>query len=298
MASEAKPVAVDAGLVYACLTHVPLPIPFPDFVKPIYLGESQGPGRLNLRDLAPEWEPHHPTLGSTAGAFALKNYLRAQRPDATRVGICQYRKFVSRKRISGVRDPKYRVMDVVPKAMLEGSRFAEALAPGDTPFLVSAPLKFTRLPWHRRGYLKEYERDHHVEDLLRFSAEAVAQGLLGEREVQAFFREDVLLPGGLEFGVYPAPFWLASIEAIENVVRACVARYPLKREGYQARAWSFCAERLGSFLLLRRLRADVAGAGPGSGIEWVSRRRWARRYGGQMNLIVESGAHRGYRGGV
>ena len=105
----------DDGLVYACLTHVPLTLDFPDFVTPIYLGEAQGPQRLNLRDLAPEWEPHHSVLGSTAGAFALKNYLRSQRPEATLVGVCQYRKFVSRRRITAVRDPKYRVMDVVAK---------------------------------------------------------------------------------------------------------------------------------------------------------------------------------------
>ena len=287
---------VERELVYACLTHVPLPVEFPDFVTPIYLGPAQGPARLNLRDLAPEWEPHHPVLGSTAGAFALKNYLRSERPDATRVGVCQYRKFVSRQRITSVRDPKYRVMDVVPKSMLDKPRFAEWLAPGEAPFLVSSPLRFTRVPWHRRGYLKEYARDHHVQDLLRFVAEAVDQGLLGEREVLAFFREDVFVPGGLEFGVYPAPFWLAGIEAIENVVRACIAKHPGVREGYQMRSWSFCAERLGSYLLLKRFRADVAGAG--TGFEWLSRRRWSGRYAGQMNLIVEDDGHRGYRGGT
>lgn len=284
----------DDGLVYACLTHVPLTLDFPDFVTPIYLGEAQGPQRLNLRDLAPEWEPHHPVLGSTAGAFALKNYLRAERPKATRVGVCQYRKFVSRRRITAVRDPKYRVMDVVPKAMLDRQHFAEWLAPGDAPFLVSSPLKFTRLPWHRRGYLKEYARDHHVEDLLRFAAEAVDQGILGDREVLEFLREDVLVPGGLEFGVYPASFWLPGIEAVENVVRACIARHPIVREGYQRRNWSFCSERLGSYLLLRRLRADVGGRG----IEWWSRCRWSSRYAGQMNLIVEGDGHAGYRGGT
>jgi hypothetical protein len=290
--------AVDPGLFYACITHVPLSIAFPDFVRPICLGEAQGPGRLNLRDLAPEWEPHHPVLGSTAGAFALKNHLRASHPGVTRVGVCQYRKFVSRQRITSVRDPKYRVMDVVPKSLLDTTRFAQWLAPGEAPFLVSTPLRFTRLPWHRRGYLKEYDRDHHVEDLLRFSAEAVEQGVLGEREVLAFFREDVLVPGGLEFGVYPAPFWLAGIEAIEGIVRACIAKYPEVREGYQKRSWSFCSERLGSYLLLKRLRAEVAGTAFGGRVEWLGRRLWSSRYAGQMNLIVESDDHRGYRGGV
>ncbi|HJV61640.1 MAG TPA: hypothetical protein VJ743_11885 [Albitalea sp.] len=288
----------DAGLVYACVTHVQPWLAFPDFVTTIHLGQAQGEGRLNLRELAPEWEPHHPVLGGTAGSFALKNYLRRHRPDATRVGICQYRKFVSRQRVSGVRDPKYRVMDVVPKTALEGARFAQVLWPGEAPFVLSAPLRFTRLPWYRRGYLKEYTRDHHVEDLLRFTAEAVDQGVLAPREVQAFFREDVIVPGGVELGVFPADFWLESIEGIERVVRACVTKHPLVRENYQARAWSFCAERLGSWLLLRRLRSEAGTGFFTRHVEWVNRRRWTRRYAGQLNLIVEGDAHTGYKGGV
>jgi hypothetical protein len=43
----------DEGLVYGCLTHVPLTTDFPTFVEPILLGDAQKEGALNLRDLAP-----------------------------------------------------------------------------------------------------------------------------------------------------------------------------------------------------------------------------------------------------
>ena len=234
---------------------------------------------------------------ATAGAFALRNLVETRFPGATRIGICQYRKFVSRGRISGVRDPRYRVMDVVPASRLAGDRLDAALRPGDASFLVSAPRRFTRLPWHRRGYLKEYARDHCVEDLLRFTGQAVDEGVLERREVAAFFREDVLVPGGVELGVYPAPFWLESTEKVERVVRACVARHATVRDGYQARLWSFCAERLGSFLLLKRFRAEV-NAGLGSGIEWLARRRWTARFAGQLNLVVADDSHGAYAGGT
>jgi hypothetical protein len=290
-------VPADAGLVYACLTHVPLTLELPPYVVPIYLGAVQHDGALNLRDLAPEWQPHHPALGSTAGAFALKNLVRERFPQATRIGVCQYRKFVSRERISGVRDPRYRVIDVVPRAMLTGERFAKLLWPGDAPLLVSRPRRFTRVLWHRRGYLKEYARDHCVEDLLRFAGEAVDQGVLQRGEALAFFREDVIVPGGVELGVYPASFWLATTESIERVVRACVDKHATVRDGYQARLWSFCSERLGSYLLLKRLRAEVA-ASPGSGIEWLGRRRWRSRFSGQLNLVTEGDSHAGYAGGI
>ncbi|MGZ8260116.1 MAG: hypothetical protein ACXWUL_06145 [Caldimonas sp.] len=285
------------GLVYACVTHVPLWLAPPAWVTPIFLGDAQAPGKLNLRELASEWQPYHPVLGGTAGSFALRRYLLERRPDATRVGICQYRKFVSRERISRVRDPKYRAMDVVPLAALAGDAYARHLDPGDRRFLVSAPRRFTRVFWYRRGTLKEYARDHHVEDLLRFAAEAVAQGVLGNREVERFFAEDVIVPGGIELGVYPADFWLESIGKIEAVVRACVRRYLGEREGYQKRVWSFCAERLGSWLLLERLRGEAGTGWPrllGAGSESA----WARRFAGQLNLVALGGEHRGYVGGT
>jgi hypothetical protein len=287
----------DGGLVYACLTHVPLTLDFPSWIVPIYLGAAQHDGALNLRDLAPEWDAHHGTLGSTVGAFALKNLVKSRFPGATRVGICQYRKFISRERISGVRDPRYRVMDVVPRSQLAGDRFEAALDPGDAPFLVSAPRRLTRVPWHRRGYLKEYARDHCVEDLLRLTAEAVDQGVIGRREVTTFFREDVIVPGGVELGIYPAPFWLESTETIERVARACVTKHATVREAFQARLWSFSTERLGSWLLLKRVRAEVAGAF-GSGIEPIGRRRWTARFAGQLNLVTEGEAHAGYAAGA
>ena len=188
-------------------------------------------------------------------------------------------------------------MDVVPKSMLDVARLGAALWPGDSQFLVTSPRRFTRVPWHRRGYLKEYARDHCVEDLLRFTGEAVDQGVVDRGEVLDFFREDMIVPGGVELGVYPASFWLASTESIERVVRACVARHATARDGYQARLWSFCSERLGSWLLLKRLRAEVASEA-GSGIEWIGRRRWSKRFCGQLNLVTESESHTGYTGGT
>jgi hypothetical protein len=282
----------DDGLDDACLAHVPLSIDLPPWVLPILLGAEQRDGALNLRDLAPEWERHHAQLGSTAGTFALLNLVRPRYPSARRIGLCQYRKFVSRRRISGVRDAHYRVKDAVPRRMIEGERFADAFHPGDASFLVSAPLRFTRVFWHRRGDLREYARDHRVEDLLRFVAEATELGVLGRREVESFFREDVIVPGGAELGVYPAAFWLDATEQIERVVRACVARHVTARDAYQARLWSFCAERPGSWLVLKRFRAEVASGVDGIG-EWLGRRRWRARFCGQLNLIVDDD-HTGY----
>ncbi len=248
--------AVTEGLVYGCLTHVPLWIDFPDFVTPIYLGQAQGPGRLNLRDLAPEWEPYHPVLGGAAGIFALKNLVQRLQAEGTavrQVGICQYRKFVTRERI-GVPSANYQVMDVLAKAKLAGQDLSELMRPDpDMPFLVGHPGTFA-MNGVNFDYLYQYKDVHHVEDFLRFTAAAVELGVLSKQDVHPMFGETIFLPGGIELGFYPADFWVKGISDLEQVVRFCVQRYPVPREGAQARSWAFCMERLGSFLMLRNLR--------------------------------------------
>ena len=115
--------------------------------------------------------------------------------------------------------------------------------------------------WRKHSdYLEQYGRVHYPQDLLRFAAEAVEQQLLDKAEAVRFLGEELMLPGGIELGVFPADFWLRSVAAIESVVRACVQRYDVVREGYDARAWAFCVERLGSYLVLAGA-AQLAGRG-------------------------------------
>ena len=55
---------------------------------------------------------------------------------------------------------------------------------------------------------------------------------------------------------------------------------------------------LGSYLLLKRFRAEVATDALARNFESVNRRRWVKRHVGQLNLIVESDDHKGYAGGA
>lgn len=265
------------GLVYACLTHVPLGVAFPPYVTPIYMGEAQQAGQLNLRELAPEWVEYHPILGSLAGLFALKNYLRIAHPDATRVGVCQYRKFVSRARV-GQQASNYQVMNVMTKEQFAAFDPYLLMLPGDAPFLVGQMGQFV-MNGKNYDILYQYKDVHHVEDLLRFTAEAVALGVLDKQDVHPFFGEIMFFPGGLELGVFPADFWLDAVTGIEAVVRSCVSRFSdVRREGYQARAWAFCVERLGSYFLLRHFRRNYP--------EQV----WKGAFIGHLNLINDDGS--------
>jgi len=282
--------AAPASLLYGCITHVEPWFELPGGVTLIRLGEAQdGPyGGYSLRELAPEWEPHHPVIGGAAGAFALKALLLRQPVRPARVGVCQYRKFVSPKRVGRARATGYKVMDLVPRSQVTPAALAQWLQPGPQFFLVCPPLDLHR----EGGCLGQYGAQHHAEDLLRFTAEAVAQGVIAGRDAERFLGEPILFPGGVELGVYPADFWLDSIGAIENVVRACVQRYPTARSGTQGRVWAYCAERLGSWLVVREFDRRL----PRSRWVRLTMARWRRAYAGAMNLVVEDGELR-YRVG-
>jgi len=283
---ECTAIAAPRGLAYGCVTHVPLLVDYPAFVESIRLGEAQTEGGLNLRDLAPEWEPHHPLLGGLAGTFAWKRHVVERCPEATHVGLCQYRKFVSHRRLGWRSAKSYSSMDLVSPSVLTRSVLDEAMRPPSDWLLSPA---FDLSSWRKSSdYLTQYGRAHQIEDLLRFTAEAVEQEVLDKAEAVAFLAEDMLLPGGIELGVFPAPFWIANVTALESVVRVCVRRFPLSHRGYDARAWAFCSERLGSYLVLRQLRSL-------SGFEWRVRawraatpKHWSRRFVGRLNLITSA----------
>lgn len=271
--------------LYACITHVPVQVPYPDWVSTIHLGEAQGEGRLNLRDLAPQWVAHHPVIGGTAGSFALRALLERDFPQARSVGICQYRKFVSRERLSTVPAEGYASMDAVMLSQLRRDTLAQAMDPRDQEFLVVPPRRLSR-----HGLLDQYSRIHLSEDFLHFTAEAASQGVLDNREAAQFLSEQMFVPGGIELGVFPAAFWRESMAAIESVIAACVLRYPVHRDSYQRRVWSFCAERLGSHLLLRHFGS--LGSSGWTRWRWRRRGHWSRALAGRLNLVTEDGQAR------
>jgi hypothetical protein len=257
------------------VTHVVPPVRFPGFVKTIYLGQVQGPGRLNLKDLASRWDRYHALVGGCAGTFALRNYLLSQAAEPLQIGLCQYRKFMTRYRI-GKPATNYQVMDVISREAIEDDTLADAMLPQGRDYLIVRPGVFELNGTHH-GYLYQYKDTHYVQDLLRFTAMATELGVLDKQEVIPFLDEKIFLAGGLELGVFPAAFWLATVGAIEAVAWACVQHYDTRRDGAQARLWAYCVERLGSYLLLRQLRSRYGEVG------------WIDTCTGHLNLIVEEG---------
>ena len=284
---------VGGGLLYACVTHVPLIVPMPGHVHVIRLGSAQErwpadePRGHLLREVAPEWEPHHPLLGGTAGSFALLRLVRARGDEVGQVGLCQYRKFVAPSRVGIERAESFRSMDMIPAASLDAASLERALQPAGREFVVAGPF-----PMRRPRLLGQYASVHRAQDLLHFTAEAAELGILAPAEVHAFLDDGEFVPGGLELGVYPARFWLREVEALEAVVRRCIERHPAPPEGPQRRAWSFCCERLGSYLLLRHFRGGGPARTGRRALERFARWRrshWSHRHAGHLTLVTETG---------
>ncbi|MFX5757092.1 hypothetical protein ABTE27_24375, partial [Acinetobacter baumannii] len=76
-----------------------------------------------------------------------------------------------------------------------------------------------------------YAVSHHAEDLLRYAAAATELGVFARSEAELFFNEKTFFMGGIEMGVFPADFWLRTVEQIEAVTWYCVQHYDTRREG-------------------------------------------------------------------
>ncbi|WP_297354569.1 hypothetical protein [Paraburkholderia sp.] len=249
------PRQVAPELLYVCLADEPLRFKYPSFVSTIHLGQQQTAGKVNTRDLAPEWEPYQTQLGALAGCFALKSYIVKTRLQVRRVGLCTPNEFVTNHAIGDRVGADY-AHEFEP-AMLDAAVLADAMEPGTRDFVVGDAPSFQRSsgkgPW-----IDQYADAHFTEDLLRFIAEAVEQGVLNRAEVVSFFAEERFVPGGIGLGVFPTDFWVRSITGIETVVRGCIQRYGKRMDNARMHNWVLCAERFGSYLLLNQLQNAYA----------------------------------------
>lgn len=272
----------DPGLFYACLSHVPLPVPLPEQVTTFYMGSAEAEGAYNTAAYAPDWAGHNQTIAGMEGLFAIRNYLLAHRKDVTRIAVGSYRKFVSVRRISGVPAEDNWMMDVVTAADRQKQSLESMMDPLRVPFLVGKPCGF-EVGGKPAGYLEHYASAHHAEDLLKVTAFAVELGVFDQADAIAFLAEKEFYIGGIELGIFPAGFWLEAVGQIEQILRKCVQLYPAVREGYQMRSWAFCAERLSSYMIVKYLRTHYREPG---------------MCHGQLNLIVEGNETKYTYGGI
>jgi hypothetical protein len=246
-------------LLYVCLSDRNSSFALPKNISPVMIGPAQRPGAINARDMSPEWDERHAELGTLGGCFAIKNYIVKTGLKVRLVGICTGDAFVSNRPVATGSQRLAGAADLLRGADLTGAMIADATGPGTRDFLIGG---FRTLDGHTEGHsmFDAVKKTDEVEDMLRFTAMAVELGALSKDDVMPFFNERRFSEGGLSMGVFESDFWIRSISAIENIVSACLKRYPSAARGARLRVWAHCAERLGSFMLLRQLETHYTGA--------------------------------------
>ena len=111
--------------------------------------------------------------------------------------------------------------------------------------------------------LGAYHHHHHTEDLLRFTADAIACEEISDLDANLFLHMNKLIYGGIGLGVFPAVNFINHIEKLEKIVSFHYANKWKKRsDSFQYRNLGFCLEKISSYLLFKELSE--------LGIKWKS----------------------------
>ena len=247
-----------------CISHKPLMFKNNQNIHHILLGdELLGKKELfspcdfiyHISEIASDLDYLHNVLGGCAGTFAIARILNASPEkwdEHEIISINQYRKFVHHESI-GSPSLNYPGMMMISSAEALELDVCEIQKSVTTPFLISQPLRVGNT-------YKQYCQSHKGQDLLRYTAIAIDLQIIEQGEAFDFFTTDILLPGGIEFGFFPASIFVDIVGKLEqiclNFAQTCS---PTDTGRYNRRALAFCNERMGSYLLLKTLH-KICGA--------------------------------------
>ena len=161
----------------------------------------------------------------------------------------QYRKFMAHTPI-GTSAKNYPGLYLVNQSDLVNFDLLTIHSAVVTPYLLPQPLQINNL------YL-QYAACHGISDLLRYTALAIDLNVISSSESHDFLNSTHMIPGGIEFGIYPVVVFMNLIKKIQTVSMAFLKTHnPSVLKTNQRRAVSFCNERLGSFLLTKHLQHE------------------------------------------
>lgn len=257
-----------------CISHKQPLLPENWYDDCIALGEFQPYSQYHVRRLDPFWHQARPIAYGAAGSYVVPIAL-SRLPESKRlIEISSYRKRI-------LASPHGRESTSYP-TMRELSSEAAAADPALSPptprsesgFLIAQPIYF------EKSVFRQYAAAHHRRDIRHYVAIAREMGVLDKKSAKQLLAEKQFIPGGVELGIYPRTWLAGALSQLEVVGREFLYRNGTRvsrYDSYQIRAVGFLSERLGSFLLLRHLRAEFSGNIPDDVF-------------GHMTTIVEDGA--------
>lgn len=238
-----------------CFAHLPTKLLLPSGTYFVCMGGKSPPSAhghvLNVEEIFPELAVWHNFLGGSVGTIAVCRLLKSQ-PNAylpsDKIVLMQYRKFISRIPL-GKLSNNYPGMYLVAEDEAHSINLNDVFEKYTTDFLFSHPIMMS-------SYIQHYSNSHSLVDYLRYFAIAVEMGVLSPDECLESFNAQTLIPGGIEFGVFPVPVFLELVGKIDAVCSEFLKTHrPQFLDTYNRRALAFCNERLGSFMLIKHLRS-------------------------------------------
>lgn len=231
-----------------CVSHETPFVPEKLYDYAIGIGDYWPTRGAHVSALDPFWDRMRPVAYGAAGHYAIPRAIESDVPRTELTGVFTHRKIVIRKRAS---QDYYMHREMSISASLQLA--VEDVRPWDgREFLIPSPLEFPQ------GVVRQYVEGCYAIDLFEYLSIAVKIGVMSTDQVQEFALETALVPGGSELGIYPTPWLYATQKKLAAVGREFVTRYGERISTYdpiQVRAVSFLAERLGSYFLLKELRA-------------------------------------------
>ncbi len=263
-----------------CITHSEPLIPRSWYDDCIALGSYQPDSISHISQLDRFWHEARPIAFGAAGTHVLPIAIERFADDADLIEISQHRKriFLSPE---GVISPVLGGRELGVEECRKRPELSSVIRPpSESGFLVAQPLSCPG------SILGQYAACHYSRDILDYTSVAIELGVLDNRSAAEFLTAEQLIPGGVEFGIFPKVWLIRALSGIERVGRDFLRRYGNRLKGYdkfQVRALAFLSERLGSYLLMRHLSEEYSNNIPANVF-------------GYLTCVVEDGSH--YIGGV
>ena len=259
-----------------CLAHKPILYKLPIGATVIWPRAEPFPQMgeydvLRVADVYDDLDALDAFLGGAGGLFAIRrliaeNKIKFNAGDL--ISICQYRRFVVPVKL-GTNGPGTRLIAPLEAKNLD----VESLHGVPTHhYLLAQPVSIAHL-------LQQYSDCHHAPDILRYTAIALEVGAITKAELLEFLSTRSLVPGGFELGIFPVGVFCEIVERLEEVALAFLRQHqPVCLTPYQRKAIAFCTERLGNYLLMKKLIVEHG-------------KRPSRKIFGWMHTIVDNGVY-------
>jgi hypothetical protein len=182
-------------------------------------------------------------------------------PEIKTIRLAQYRKIICNVRIKNSVVHFNQFLN--KKEDLKSYDINTITQAGNSNYLISQSYEIYYFDTIHGTSLSQYQNAHHIEDLLRFTADAIACEEISDLDANLFLHMNRFIIAGMGLGVFPAVNFIKHMEKLEKIINFHYANKWKKRsDSYQYRNLGFCLERMSSYLLFKELSE--------LGIKWKS----------------------------